>query len=613
MKSVSGTVFSLACLAATVATLDLEFLDALVDLAQLPASSATPECRILAAVRAPDLTPNQVARGELRIRSAPESICTSAIESVSLRLRLLEFREYKRLREGQVLPEITLVESSAIPEEYAQTFGVNVPMYDYTSYDQAMSDPEFWVTHATEREAWSTEAILLENLANLTRPVVTPFHVAVPSVNYPPSPQYRSRDLLNGPVDDNYGYVDLTYQYLATVTFFDGRTTEVPAGYTTFSPLSFVRPSQEPVTLSADLKQDFSSITQEAPDVRAREDKLEKCLPRAQRSNFTVKINLDEGSVVQQGHTLKGRLTVLGDAGSTSASRVRVTVRSSITVDVPNSNNAPASSISYRDLNANSTNYDSIFAENDSLNIRALGRSRDKESAEGTVTAADPSMDFTLEVPADAPTDFATFYSTTQAYLHVTLTALYPVKVAKECMNYTFHQPVIPEIDADQAEEGLWDMYSRVGEKLVRHTNDWARSITLDAQVPVSIVGEITSASNMPAHYLDSGSLAPVLGPGWSAPDAIEFPKANPKETVEPAEDTAQRLLRGGSSANPYERSKNFMNIYRWRIRFPDPTETYRSGAYAGVLWRKKMVADERAAAKNSEDGETQHVFAADA
>ncbi|KAJ7137746.1 hypothetical protein C8R44DRAFT_336242 [Mycena epipterygia] len=153
--------------------------------------------------------------GELRVKVS-RSECAHQIVSVALRLQLNEFGELVFLRAGVVLPEPRQAVNETVP-------GSDV-VYDYQPYADAMSDPELWNVRAEERQVWVTETMLLDDnpgmwldfksyfainiessLADLTHPIVTPFTVAVPAVNYPPATQrYRltrnSRHFFSDPV-----------------------------------------------------------------------------------------------------------------------------------------------------------------------------------------------------------------------------------------------------------------------------------------------------------------------------------------------------------------------------------------------------------------------------
>ncbi|KAJ6581804.1 hypothetical protein B0H19DRAFT_929629 [Mycena capillaripes] len=185
-------------------------------------------CAVRAWVRAEDLSPDHVSRGELRIK-VPRAECANQVASVALRLQLDEFGELKFLKKGAVLPEVQPSNQSA-PAGYEDWMGSGV-VYDYQAHDDGLSDPELWTVKAEERRAWSTEATLIENnpssltfalmyrcscIADLSQAIVTSFTVAVPAVNYPPVlNQYRQ---LYGPVS-RHSYADLGYRYIAVGIF----------------------------------------------------------------------------------------------------------------------------------------------------------------------------------------------------------------------------------------------------------------------------------------------------------------------------------------------------------------------------------------------------------
>jgi hypothetical protein len=108
--------------------------------------------------------------------------CFKKVASVALRLQLKEFSEVKYLsapvfilsagsnsalsfyrRQGAVIPEIQQADNQTIPDDYADWIGTVDAVYDYQPRDNAMSDPNLWVIKAEERQAWSTEALLIDN------------------------------------------------------------------------------------------------------------------------------------------------------------------------------------------------------------------------------------------------------------------------------------------------------------------------------------------------------------------------------------------------------------------------------------------------------------------
>lgn len=195
-------------------------------------------CNAQAWVRAEDLSPNHISEGdspsppllrmnsntsaigELRVKvSRPE--CAHQVVSVVLRLQLKEFSEFVSLKNGVVL------QWQAVNETKPPGDVVHEVVYDSRSYAEMTSDPNLWNVQAQERLAWTTEATLLDHLPgmwedlqtriiingkiiDLTHPIVTPFTVSVPAVNYPPGDE-RIRVLRR----TRHSWGDLSYEYTA--------------------------------------------------------------------------------------------------------------------------------------------------------------------------------------------------------------------------------------------------------------------------------------------------------------------------------------------------------------------------------------------------------------
>jgi hypothetical protein len=157
--------------------------------------------------------------------------CADRIASVALRLELNEFGEVKHLRHGAVIPEIKKSDNQTLRDD-------SRTLYNYGPYDKAMSDPALWFVRAEERTVWSTEATLFENNPSLStslrlndiliniysdfsRPLIKPFIVASPAVNYPPS-FVNDYGRINGFVSDlvkRHAYSDIGYHYTAVSNF----------------------------------------------------------------------------------------------------------------------------------------------------------------------------------------------------------------------------------------------------------------------------------------------------------------------------------------------------------------------------------------------------------
>ncbi|KAJ7656269.1 hypothetical protein DFH06DRAFT_1473531 [Mycena polygramma] len=551
-------------------------------------------CTIRAWVRAEDLSPDHISHGELRIK-VPRAECANQIASVALRLQLDEFGEFKFLKEGAVLPEVRPSNQSA-PSGFADWTGSDV-VYDYQAHDDGLTNPELWTVKAEERRAWTTQATLLESNPDLSQPIVTPFTVAVPAVNYPPVVN-RYRQLF-GPIA-RHSYSDIAYRYIAIVTFIDGRIESVQAGHTTFVPTSGTRMQQIPFNWTTTFKD--PDCNGDSAQSKKRADGMERCLPEAQRSVFVGEVTLEEGSVVQTGQSLKGRVTVRQiKAGSTAMSYISINLRT-LTLDRwaqaqalaggdAKFHNATHGVCVYsggdQSLDAESWHFQHIFEEKETYGMTPSFDS----GTDGALTPAQPYIDFELQIPHDAPIDFASYYSTPENYLHFRLDVVYSPDVAK-CMSPGRVEPPEEETtdDAAKTEEGLWDTFTRIGAPV--RSRSWERTMNLQALMPITVVGR--GSSREFTHYLTPGSPAPVLQSGAQAEMPTSFPVLDePAVTVEALVDTSARLLQSGTT-DPAQHMAQFMNRSRSWSAYPDPARNYRGGAFAGLLWKKKIVAEQR-------------------
>ncbi|KAJ6519163.1 hypothetical protein C8R45DRAFT_1065937 [Mycena sanguinolenta] len=560
-------------------------------------TTAEPEvCTVQAWVRAEDLSPNHISRGELRIR-VPREECANQIASVVLRLQLDEFGEFKFLKSGAVLPEV-LPANRTVSTGTTDWMGGDV-VYDYQAHDDSLSDPELWTVKAEERHAWMTEATLLDNNPDLTQPIVTSFTVAVPAVNYPPAiHNYR---IFHGPVS-RHTFSVLGYRYIAVVKFTDGRTEYVLAGHSTFVPVSQAGAQPGPYTGSTTFEES-KCIRPDNPESKKRTEDLERCLPESQRSAFSAEIFLADGNVVHKGRTLKGRVTVHSlKAGSTIMSDISVGLQSkrknhwaqaqAATGGDPYFSRGAFAMCDWGFLEAldiKSYSFAFVFDEDDTQDGRI--RLRPGRPVPKIVTPERPYVDFELHIPHDAPVDFASYYSTIQNKLDIRLTVLYSAEVSK-CIDPHVSSQTEEESTGDDAammEEGLWDPDTRIG-RSIQTKSKWTRSMTLQAAVPIIVLpaGDTTTPV---AHYLTPGleTPAPVLRGGAEATMPDVFPVARPVFTVEALVNTSARLMQSGSTdpSQFWQRPRNIT-----RKRGPDPAKDYLSGPFAGLLWKKKMVAE---------------------
>jgi hypothetical protein len=403
------------------------------------------------------------------------------------------------------------------------------------------------------------------------------------------------------------------------VRFTNGRTEDVLAGHATFVP------ALQTVNAKAHFKWNTTFTDSDCYNgdylaQKKRSEDMEKCLPEAERSIFVAEITLEEGNVVQKGmrvlctaptrligyssgQPLKGRVTIHTIRnGSTTMSDISIDAR---TVQRPqwaheqaaaggdaefyNATSGLCQPGTGRALDAESELFNMIFNETDDY----WRTSRNSKNWEIPLTPAHPYFDFELPIPRDTPIDFASYYTVIENLLQVRLNVLYSPDVAK-CIKPDSREWIEDETltadDAEKVEEGLWNTYVRVGQPI--SDSKWSRTLRLGATVPITIVGTAKPARAV-THYLTPGAAAPVLQSGSQPKVPALFPVAQPVFTVEALANTSARLMQPGST-DPVQVRQQFMNMTRFNKRYPDPAQDYRPGEFAGLLWKKKIVAEER-------------------
>ncbi|KZW00671.1 hypothetical protein EXIGLDRAFT_830563 [Exidia glandulosa HHB12029] len=257
--------------------------DALSYCAPLKRDSCAPE----AFVRAQDLAPHSVAHGELRVR-LPET-CKVSIQSVSLSLALEEYAHVRLPRSGGRLRWDSWL-------GHGGHFGTGAGKYETTT-----------------RTAWNTETMLVEHpLEKELRDIVRPFSVVTPNVNYPPatlSETHNSHD------NDSESFLQTwsAYRYMARVMLSNGKTHNVPAGFTTFHPVDAAgghgtadEKSEERVVV-ATLMKDGPWDSPAPPEIPF----LGRRHPTPKNISATMEVAFPNGATVAQGESLHLRIRLL--------------------------------------------------------------------------------------------------------------------------------------------------------------------------------------------------------------------------------------------------------------------------------------------------------------
>ncbi|KAJ6536596.1 hypothetical protein DFH09DRAFT_1178912 [Mycena vulgaris] len=524
--------------------------------AQLHHSTASDECVVHASVRAEDLAPNQISHGELRIK-VKQAHCANQIVSVALRLQLDEFGEVKHLRPGAVIPSIQKSDNQYRPDDFLGHSGIsNETIYDYGPYDRAMSDSALWVVKAEKRMAWSTEVVLFENNPDFSEPMVTPFIVACPAVNYPPSVEGH-RHVVGSRAVRRHGYAQLGYHYTAIVNFTDGRTVDLPAGYTTFVPTSPAPPPKTAFTWNATFTENKPGC-EELPSEWL--DTVKKCLPDELRSLFTAEVILEEGNVIQRGEPLKGTVSIHSTNGSTTMSDISINFATSNSYHWAIEQAGRGGDLHYRKLVCQGSGTRGLSIHSFPWVFQKDGG--DNSSSRHRLAADNTHFDFELQIPQGAAPDFQSYFSSGSASLELRLGILYSEDVSACIDGDKYSRATLDSQRAKTAakqaahdEEQLWNSHSPVRERVETHKPveppiQYIRRLDLIATVPLVVLGE-TSARPV-EHYLKPGLPSPII----LVPEtAGEFPVAQPEIVEEPFETTSARLMRSGGTYDPRDRA----------------------------------------------------------
>jgi hypothetical protein len=258
-----------------------------------------------------------------------------------------------------------------------------------------------------------------------------------------------------------------------------------------------------------------------------------------------------------------------------------------------------------------------VFKKKDDDDSSVWSYSSRHPSRRGPLTAAKPYLDFELPIPTTAVPNFSSYYSSTEAVLELSLSVIYS-RDAADCISGAnglnkydaFEEPEDERTadDVSKKEDGLWDSYTAVGEP-IQSRMLLRRMLHFKATVPLVVLGDI---SERPAqHYLTPGQPSPII---LASPADVVFPPVRPVITEEPLVNTSERLMRTDGTFDPIQSRRNFWNHTRLftQDKAPDPAAHYNNGNYAGLLWKKKVVSEERGILSTIVQGEgkdSQHRF----
>jgi len=263
-----------------------------------------------------------------------------------------------------------------------------------------------------------------------------------------------------------------------------------------------------------------------------------------------------------------------------------------------------------------------VFKEEEQSDFRFTNR----PTANGLLTASKPYFDFKLQVPENIVPDFSSYYGSAQVTLNLELGVVYSQDVAKCIDGVDRINSINDDMDAlengqtaddfARTEDALWDTYTPVGK---RRATTWSRMLQLTATVPLVVLGDISARPV--EHYLNPGVASPAIFA--SQKDVVlPLPPSHPVIVEESFANTSSRLLRSDGTFDPIQSRRAFFAYPFGRNcggckNISDPYARYLTGSYAGLLWRKKVVALERgilpaeeAEPQSQNQDESQHRFA---
>ncbi|KAH7916555.1 hypothetical protein BJ138DRAFT_1052409 [Hygrophoropsis aurantiaca] len=255
-----------------------------------------PDCRARSWVRAPDMIPGAVIRGDVKILldgDCPE------VESYALGLRFKERILFKILQDGAAIPDRpTRKDNSNLfgpPREVEDIFkpswrwgfGNSSPAgndSEWKFYEDAVTNKDLWFVH--EEETTSFEIKYQLDVPSTGGDLVSKFGLLIPDTNYPPALDHRISGAIRGDVEIHQ--TESIYEYFTEMLFTNGTLKQFPAGITAFQPLYPPRLSTQ------------SNLTVIVPlETDPKRDVLHDPL----QSNYTAEITIPSNGIILQGST----------------------------------------------------------------------------------------------------------------------------------------------------------------------------------------------------------------------------------------------------------------------------------------------------------------------
>ncbi|KAF8122560.1 hypothetical protein EV363DRAFT_1554195 [Boletus edulis] len=555
------------------------------------------KCTAQAWVRAPDLAPGTIVRGDARVKITAECL---AVETVLLGLRLKERSFVKALRSqadrewmrSAPVRHIDMQQTS--PWAFPHNRFPN--RIDDVKFDEILADKELWLVREEERVVFETTRVIhMDEEPIEDQVVVQEFAVLVPSTNFPPALDYlNSGFIIDGRSIETID-VESIYEYFIRISFANGTTEHLSAGFTGFQPL------YDPT----DARQVLNSETVGLKAMRVPGEYSPITNYTAQISSL-VFIEGSDDQVVTIVITRTGPariftapLTVRGCVEPTFSSKWAVEY--DITIPDSQPMHRPGYVLRSRledvqDAKRNSWGHPCSFSRDGTV-ITMPNSTDDGIQSHEIVTTTSAAVTIPIKIDRRQISNFETYYQTLANSLQITLETprtadetVDPDDPSAEVREPDFPDDDEPWVPWEKAAPPMsrtrsWAMYSGSVPAVVRpivdeDTTRW-RCFGPGADISGQVVlqGEMGCEQHSSIHYLDDGA----RGPMFVDPSTIQ-------ELL--AEDPAERELRAPILepvvSSPPEGEEQ---VYRYYSHFYPRTPLI----YVGETWAKKVaIRDEQ-------------------
>ncbi|KAG8216388.1 hypothetical protein J3R82DRAFT_6492 [Butyriboletus roseoflavus] len=530
----------------------------------------TAECNAQAWVRAPDLTPNTVVHGDARVKI---SAGCPAVENALLGLRFKERSFVKVLRSREDVKWLDL---------------------EYLAHD-TVTNEALLVVREEERAVFETMQPINMGSSNhgALRDAVHNFSILVPSTNFPPALD-SPRVTLAWSGKQEIAHVEWIYEYFAQISFSNGTTKEISAGFTAFQPL------YDPAHASQGLTSATVGLTPISFDD----------MGKTSTTNYSIELSADSGFTFVAGtksHAVTAVVTRTGLARTFSAP---LDVSAFVT---PNSSPRWAAGFDMLDVNpahvytpasvlratpgsdnARFNMWSPQCSDQRDAGVSVIMPNSTSDEIEANKVVTTTSAPFTIPIDVDVrhPPTFETYYQTLANSLVITLQTLGEEEDVDPDDPLTFDEDLFtgwgPQFEDDEEAWVPWEKEVPPQSELLRRVYSGRVAVVIHPtmeetsssrclRASTDMLGQVILSDGTGCeqrsliHYLDEGA----RGPTFVDRKAIHEP-------VDPAEQELRAPILDPQVSSPPEGEERG---YRYYYHGPDSPLIY-----VGETWAKKVA-----------------------